>query len=448
MKAKLEQQKGIFAMGPKPIFLTGTISQRGQETRGALRATFAVMLLRLLLAIGMTLSIGSGAAAAGSQGAVSRTLKLHKASLLVEERGRIVISRNPDRPMVPASTMKILTALAAIERWGLGYRFHTDFYLAEDNRLWVKGYGDPYLVSEELERIAKVLKLRGVRRVAGIGTDDSYFDRGVDINGRSSSNDPYNAPVTALAANFNTVNVVNQGTAVRSAESQTPLTPLARQIGQRLGAGEHRVNLKRREKAIRYFAELLGAKLVEAGIAVGGIPHNGPVPVGARKVYRHQNSRDLRSVLAAMLEYSNNFIANVLFLKLADRGDGRPIDMSGAQRAFAAWVDRIFGWRGYRVEDGAGLSRGNRLSARQLLEAVNAFAPYMDLLPERDGIVRAKTGTLKGVSCYAGFVKRGVRWEPFTLLVNQPVSRNLRLQVADVLASTPDLTRLCAGGSC
>ena len=117
--------------------------------------------------------------------------------------------------MVPASTMKILTALAAIERWGLDYRFHTDFYLADDNRLWVKGYGDPYLVSEELERIAKALKLRGVRRVAGIGTDDRYFDRGVDINGRSSSSDPYNAPVTALAANFNTVNVVNRGAAVR-----------------------------------------------------------------------------------------------------------------------------------------------------------------------------------------------------------------------------------------
>jgi len=38
-----------------------------------------------------------------------------KASLLMEEAGRDVISRQPDRPMIPASTMKIVTALRAIQ---------------------------------------------------------------------------------------------------------------------------------------------------------------------------------------------------------------------------------------------------------------------------------------------------------------------------------------------
>jgi D-alanyl-D-alanine carboxypeptidase/D-alanyl-D-alanine-endopeptidase (penicillin-binding protein 4) len=215
-----------------------------------------------------------------------------------------------------------------------------------------------------------------------------------------------------------------------------------------LGAGEHRVNLKQRDKAVRYFGELLTAKLEEAGIAVGDGPSNGRVPVGADMVYRHESSRDLRVVLSAMLKYSNNFIANGLFLKLGDRGDGRPVGMSSAQRAFAGWVDETFGWRNYRVDDGAGLSRGNRLSARQLTEAVKAFAPHMDLLPEQNTRVRAKTGTLRGVSCYAGFVKRSGRWEPFSLLINQPVSYNFRLQVADGLATVPDLARLCPGGSC
>jgi D-alanyl-D-alanine carboxypeptidase/D-alanyl-D-alanine-endopeptidase (penicillin-binding protein 4) len=344
--------------------------------------------------------------------------------------------------------MKILTALAAIERWGLDHRFHTDFYFTDDDRLWVKGYGDPYLVSEELERIAKALKARGIVRVAGIATDDSYFDPGVEIDGRSSSANPYDAPMTAVAANFNTVNVVNRGGRVRSAEAQTPLTPLALRVGQRLGSGEHRVSLERREKAVRYFGELLRAKLEQAGIEVGGGPRNGRVPAGAKRVYRHRNSRDLRFVLAAMLEYSSNFIANDLFLKLADRGDGRPLGTFGAQQAMADWVERTFGWESYRIDDGAGLSRGNRLSARQLLEAVNAFAPYMDLLPKRSKRVRAKTGTLRGVSCYAGFVKRGGRWEPFSLLINQQVPYNFRLQVADALVRKADLVGLCPGGRC
>lgn len=406
-------------------------------------------LLGVFLIAGLVVSAGSvGPVIAASGGAISRAIELPEASLLVQEHGRPVISHNADRPMVPASTMKILTALAAIERWGLDYRFYTDFYLGADDRLWVKGYGDPYLVSEELERIAKALQAHGIRKVAGLGTDDSYFDPGVEIKGRSSSDNPYDAPVTALAANFNTLNVVNRGGKVRSAEVQTPLTPLALQFARQLGNGKHRVNLKRRDKAVQYFGELLSAKLQQAGIEVGAGPRNGRVPAGARKVYRHENSRNLRAVVAAMLEYSNNFIANGLFLKLADRNDGRPLSMSAAQRVAASWVDRKFGWRGYRIDEGAGLSRSNRLSARQLVDAASAFAPYMDLLPERNEHVRAKTGTLRGVSCYAGFVKRGSRWEPFGLLFNQPVPYDFRLRVADALATAPDLSGLCPGGRC
>lgn len=406
------------------------------------------MLFSALLAAGLLFATGAGQAIAGSTETISRALKLPKASLMVEERGRPVISRRADAAMVPASTMKILIALASIKRWGLDHRFHTDFYVGNDNWLWVKGYGDPYLVSEELDRIAKALKRNGVRKVAGVGTDDSYFDPGVEISGRSSSNNPYDAPVTALAANFNTVNLVKKSGRVRSAEKQTPLTPLARQFGKGLGAGEHRVNLKQRDKALRYFGELLSAKLEAAGIEVGAAPRNGRVPSRARKVYRHENSRDLRAVISPMLKYSNNFIANGLFLKLGDRDDGQPLSIPKAQRAVASWVDKTFGWRNSRIEDGAGLSRSNRLSARQLLEAVNAFKQYMDLLPSQNAKVRAKTGTLRGVSCYAGFVKRGGRWEPFSLLINQPVSYNFRLQVADALANAPDLVALCPGGSC
>lgn len=406
------------------------------------------LFLGVLLTLGLILTTGSPPVIAGSGDALSHALRLPKASLLVTERDRPVISRHSDRAMVPASTMKILTALAAIDRWRLDHRFHTDFRLDKDDWLWVEGYGDPYLVSEELNLIAEALKARGVRKIAGIGMDDSHFDPNLAISGHSSSSNPYDAPVTGLAANFNTVNVINKGGKVHGAEAQTPLTPMARRFGRQLGAGKHRVNLRQREKAVRYFGELLSAKLAQAGIRVDDAPRNGSVPAGTKKVYRHWNSRDLRSVITAMLEYSNNFIANALFLKLADRGDRRALNMSKAQRAFAHWVDRTFDWRGHRIEDGAGLSRGNRLSARQLLEVVNAFAPYRSLLPKQNAQVRAKTGTLRGVSCYAGFVKRNGRWEPFTLLINQPVPYNLRRQVADSLADTPDLTRLCPGGSC
>ena len=391
--------------------------------------------VRLLGAIASAALSLAAVPSAGAADALSRVLAMPRASVLLEEGGRQVVSRQPDRPMIPASTMKIVTALRAIQRWGLDHRFHTDFQLTDDNWLWVRGEGDPYLVSEELDLVVAALKQQGVRSLAGVGTDDSLFAPDVEVAGRSSTDNPYDAPVTALAINFNTVNVERSRDGLRSAEPQTPLTPLARRLGQQVAAGTHRINLQERELALRYAGELIAAKLSAAGIAVGSGLRTGRVPAGARQIHRHAGSRDLRAVIGSMLEYSNNFIANDLFLLLGDDGDGLPLDMAKAQRAADSWARTTFGWRDHRIEDGAGLSPGNRLSARQLLDAVKAFAPYRDLLPSQNGRVRAKTGTLSGVSTYAGFVQRNGGWEPFSLLINQPAPYALRFEVADELAA-------------
>jgi len=399
------------------------------------------------------LLVGAGAAApasapAAAQDPLAQVLALPQASLLVEEAGRAVLARRADAPMVPASTMKLLTALAAIQRWGLDHRFQTEVYRAVDGRLWVKGYGDPFLVSEELEAIAVAVRAQGVERLSGVGADGTRFAPDLDIPGRSASDNPYDAPVTALAANFNTLHVQRTAAGVRSAEEQTPLTPLASGLARSLPPGRHRVNLRDPSLAPRYFAELLAAKLRAAGVAVGDDHRVGPVPEGAQLLLRHHNSRDLAAVIGATLEYSNNFAANALFLMLGDAGDGRPVTLRGAQERFGEWVAHTFAWRGFRVEDGAGLSRGNRLSARQLVDVLAALAPYRDLLPEQDARIRAKTGTLAGVSAYAGFVQRQGAWQPFALLINQPVPPGLRRQVAESLVRAADLSRLCGGVAC
>lgn len=357
-----------------------------------------------------------------------------QASLLLVDQGRDVIAYQADTPRVPASTMKLLTAFAALEKWGRDYRFQTDIY-QDAGWLWVKGSADPYLVSEELDRIVAALQSKGVREVAGIGLDDSFFSADVEIAGRSSSDNPYDAPVTALAANFNTLNVIRDGNQVRSAEPQTPLTATAHRFGLAGNPGKQRVNLREHAIALRYFGELLAAKLTNAGIRVGEPRKNAPVPRQAKRIYRHANSRTLVQMVEPMLKYSNNFVANALFLRLAQPDGTGQVSMAAARRTMTDFARKRFGWRDVVIEDGAGLSRGNRLNARQLVELLDAFTPYRELLAEQDGKrdVRAKTGTLRGVSSYAGYVRRDGHWATFALLINQPVDAGLRRRVASSL---------------
>jgi D-alanyl-D-alanine carboxypeptidase/D-alanyl-D-alanine-endopeptidase (penicillin-binding protein 4) len=208
-----------------------------------------------------------------------------------------------------------------------------------------------------------------------------------------------------------------------------------------MGNGKQRVNLKTRANSLAYFGELLEVKLKAAGIAVKGGVEIAPLPAGAKRLYSHRNSRTLETVITNMLEYSTNFVANNLFLLLGEQG-GRS-SMAASQRVVEAWAQRKFGWRNFSIEDGAGLSRGNRISGRQLIEVLDAMAPYRRLVPQQDNNanVRAKTGTLRGVSCYAGWVRRGSAWVPFSLLINQPVDYGFRLQVASALAGAPSLAR-------
>lgn len=397
--------------------------------------------LRVVTGLLFGLLVSPMLAGAAVAGPVEQALALQDASLVVSDGRRLLIAEEPDRLLVPASTMKLITALAAIERWGLKHRFETRFYLGRDGRLWVKGGGDPYLVSEELDQVVTALKAVGVRSVSGLGLDAQLFGTQVVIPGRSSSNNPYDAPVTALAVNFNTVSLLVSAGRVSSAEIQTPITPTAQRLGRGLGDGKHRINLVDGETALGHFGEVFKAKLQQGGLQVGGQVERGAVPQSAKLVYTHRSSQTLGQVVKNMLEYSTNFVANDLFLLLGEQG-GRA-SMANAQQTIERWARQTFGWRDFRIEDGAGLSRGNRLSGRQMLEVLERLRPHLDLLPtqDNDANVRAKTGTLRGVSTYAGFVRRGRDWLPFSLMINQPVAYGFRLQVASALAQYSALRR-------
>ena len=99
--------------------------------------------------------------ATGLQDKLSRYVE--NGSVLVADDQAILYSLNAEKMLVPASILKLATALAALHYLGMNYHYKTEFYLSKENDLTVRGYGDPQLVSEELKAIA--IKLSQHRRV-------------------------------------------------------------------------------------------------------------------------------------------------------------------------------------------------------------------------------------------------------------------------------------------
>ena len=70
----------------------------------------------------------------------------------------IVAEHNAEKLFIPASILKIATSLASLSILGPEYRFRTELYLTNNNDLYIKVSGDPYLTSEEVRLILSILK--------------------------------------------------------------------------------------------------------------------------------------------------------------------------------------------------------------------------------------------------------------------------------------------------
>lgn len=359
-------------------------------------------------------------------------------SILVVEEGRGNIKAwQVSKVMVPASLMKLTTAYLALDKWGAGHAFYTDFY-RYNNELWVKGYGDPYLVSEELDRVAKLLTSIDLQGVTSLHIDDSYFSNEL-VPGRSAVDDPYNAPLSAVAANFNTVMLKKINGEVQSAEPQTPLTSIAVKLAKNLkpailnNAKAQRVNLQQRDNAQTHFAQLLLAKIESSEWTVN---INGRVPESAKLVYRYTNTRTVEKIIRGMLEFSNNFMANQLFLSLAGAPERGPVSFKQASNYAQERLSQLLGWSEFCVVEGSGLSRDNQLSARQIDDLLVALKPYKGLFKQTKHAradIFAKTGTLNGVRTFAGFIGLNEKEYRFVFMFNRKVAWRHREQLLETL---------------
>ena len=325
--------------------------------------------------------------------------------LVTDASGEQLVALNADRSFIPASTLKVATALAALEVLGPDHRFSTHFHVGEDGYLHVQGRGDPFLISEELDLLAPALLAAGPKEYGGIVLDDSYFEPGIAIPGTSNTDNPYDALNTALAVNFNTIFVVISGEEVTSAEEQTPLVPLAEAVARTSGrSGKVRINLTDDpERSLQYAGELIRAKLIAHGALIADELRIGPVPEDSAPFYVHANSRPLSEVVAGMLYYSNNYVANQLLLEMGVVTSGAPATLDKGIAAANDVFVRHGLTEGFTYVEGSGLSRNNLVTADAMLRLLQTFAPHKELLRDRKGSL-AKTGSLSITKTIVGYL--------------------------------------------
>jgi D-alanyl-D-alanine carboxypeptidase/D-alanyl-D-alanine-endopeptidase (penicillin-binding protein 4) len=382
---------------------------------------------------------------------------------------RPIVEHNIDRAMNPASTMKLITTLAGLELLGPSFVWRTEAWLdgplngdVLDGNLVLKGYGDPKLTLEDFWLFLRDLRARGVREIRG----DLVLDRSLfaleEIDPGRFDNDPtrpYNVGPDALLVNYKAIrlqfipmeigsgvriistpelpqiSIVNQLTLAPAPCDTWPEKPAADLVQSRLiftgvfpyGCGEKQRNfsmLGRNQYLLALFAQLWR----DLGGAFRGGVREGTVPERARWLTTWE-SPPLATVIRDINKFSNNVMARQLFLTLSLAAANPPATTDNAARAVRAWLQRNqLEFPELQMDNGSGLSRSGRVSARHLGELL-AYAWRSPLMPEYvsslpipgvDGTLRRrlgessaaghahiKTGYLEGVRAIAGYITDG-----------------------------------------
>lgn len=373
-------------------------------------------------------SLNGGVSQAGEKG--SSTALNQKLAAMTGARDAVVVAApdghilagvHADLELIPASILKLLTTLTALEKLGPDYRFRTDFYIDSRDNIKIKGYGDPLLISEELKVIADHLAT-GLHTIGDLILDDFYFEQPVQIPGRGTSTEPYDAPNGALCVNFNTVAFNRENGRWISDEPQTPLLPSVIPKIAASGLTRGRITLAADStEALQYTGELFKFFFQQAGLKVTGTISRGHIDSRADSlVWPYRSRYDLRKVVSDLLEYSNNFMANQILLVMGAETLGPPGTVKKGLQVIEDYYRRELKIRSGRIVEASGISRNNRITARAMLEITRRYEPYHALM-RQEGRQFYKTGHLKGIRTRAGFLTSadGGLYR-FVIIINTP----------------------------
>ncbi len=394
------------------------------------------------------------------------------AAFYVHEIGaeRPLLAAGAERAMNPASVIKLVTTYAALELLGPAFQWVTEAYAAGAlsegvlvGDLVLKGRGDPKLTLENFWLLLRSLRSRGLREIRGdLVLDRTYFAANDHDPARFDEQPtrPYNTGPDALLVNFKAVRLTfvpdSDTRLVRIlAEPALPQVQIVNRLALVNGpcgdwasrlkvdaqggsaatrltfSGRYAASCGERERSYsvlphaHYVLGLFRELWRELGGTFTGTVRDGAVGVDARLIAAVE-SPALAQVVRDMNKFSNNVMARQLFLTLGAEGAGEPATPEKADRVIREWL----AGKGLTVpelilENGSGLSRIERISARNLgLLLLSSFrSPVMPeliaslplvavdgtmkkRLSDADvaGQAHIKTGSLTGVRSIAGYV--------------------------------------------
>ncbi|MGH6623198.1 MAG: D-alanyl-D-alanine carboxypeptidase/D-alanyl-D-alanine endopeptidase [Burkholderiaceae bacterium] len=356
--------------------------------------------------------------------------------------GGVAFSLNENQPMNPASTMKLVTTLAGLELLGPQYVWRTEALATAPVRaavlegdLYLRGSGDPQLVIEQFWLLVQRLRGVGVRDIRGdLVLDRSAFESAphdpTAFDGEGLR--PYNAGPDALLLNYKSVSfhfvpdtdakVVRvyalpmlAGLTVPSTmkavdgpcndwrsrvggDFSDPMRPQFRGVFP-LSCGDRVWHVS--ALAHPQYIDAVFRQLWESsGGTWSGRMREGSAPLDARRLAQNE-SRSLAEQIRDINKFSNNVMARQLFMTIGAESSRQPASAERSRRAIGDWlVAKGFDRRDFVLENGAGLSRIERLTAAGLARLLaGAYASplmpeYMSSLPlvGVDGTMRKRTG--------------------------------------------------------
>lgn len=319
--------------------------------------------------------------------------------------GKILASHNTDTPLLPASIMKTVTIAGLLQEQGPEERFHTLVY-ADGNikgnciegDLLISGGGDPTLgadceprSTDIAEEIIATLRHKGINRINGnLRVDTSLY-----------------------------------------AGPACPPSWVAGDLKESYGTGSHALNFQRNASGSRavknpmsVFLSHLNRQISKAGIEVTGsciCGNKGVSDISESTLLLDHVSDTYAEVMRSCMMRSDNLFAET-FLRAFALARGREGSTTeGANEMHAFWREAGIPVKGVTLIDGSGLSRSNRVTANfinGILRHMGDNEDYASFMPlagqegtlsdflkgtELDAYIAMKTGSMKGIQCYAGY---------------------------------------------